>query len=65
MYVAQSSVSNAIKELENYYGVQLFQRSAKGVVLTGVGEELLQELRVIDKKMEFLTDYTVCFILST
>ena len=56
MYVAQSSVSNAIKELENYYGVQLFQRSAKGVVLTGVGEELLQELRVIDKKMEFLRE---------
>ena len=56
MYVAQSSVSAAIKEMESYCGVQLFQRSAKGVILTGAGEELLLELRVIDKKMDFLKD---------
>ena len=54
MYVAQSSVSSAIKDLENYYGIQLFQRSAKGVILTGAGAELLHELQAIDKKMDFL-----------
>lgn len=54
MYVAQSSVSSAIKELERFHGVQLFHRNAKGVALTGAGEELLIELRVVVKKMDFL-----------
>ncbi len=54
LYMAQSSVSSAIRELEKYCGVQLLERNAKGVVLTGAGEELLSELLVIDKKMDFI-----------
>ena len=54
LYMAQSSVSSAIRELEKYCGVQLLERNAKGVILTGAGEELLSELLVIDKKMDFI-----------
>lgn len=61
MYVAQSSVSGAIRDMEEYYGIQLFHRSGKGVALTSAGEELLSELRVIDRKMDFLKNkYARC-----
>lgn len=56
MYVAQSSVSSAIRELESYYNIQAFQRGSKGVVLTEAGKELLMDLRVIQQQMELL-DY--------
>ncbi len=39
--VAQPSVSQTIAELENYYGVQLFERAGRRLILTSDGEELL------------------------
>ena len=54
LYVSQSSISSAIKEMERHYGVQLFQRGPRGIVLTGAGEELLPEFRVIEQKMNYL-----------
>lgn len=43
--VAQPSVSQTIKELENYYGITLFIRSNRKLTLTKEGEELLAKAR--------------------
>lgn len=39
--VAQPSVSQTIAELERYYGVQLFERAGRRLILTADGERLL------------------------
>ena len=54
MYVAQSSISSAIREIESYYGIQAFVRSAKGVSLTDDGRDLLSGLRIVMNQMEML-----------
>ena len=40
LHIAQPSLSNAIKELENEYGVSLFSRHYRGVSLTSEGQVL-------------------------
>ena len=40
LFIAQPSVSLAVSELENYYGVKLFDRIAKRLHLTGGRKEL-------------------------
>ncbi len=40
LYMAQPSVSQAIAELEKYYGVRLFERLNHQLYLTGAGERL-------------------------
>ena len=42
MYISQSSVSQAIIEIEKEYGVKLFERLSKGVYLTQAGEQLME-----------------------
>ena len=42
MYISQPSLSAAIKELENHYGVALFRRHHRGMVLTPEGETLFR-----------------------
>lgn len=50
LYVAQSSISSAIMDIESEFGTTVFKRSSKGVVLTGEGEELLMDLqRILDQ----------------
>ena len=44
-FTAQSSISGAIKEVENTYGITAFVRDSKGVRLTRSGEELLIEFK--------------------
>jgi DNA-binding transcriptional LysR family regulator len=41
LYISQPAVSNAIKELENYYGIKLFERFSKKIYLTDVGKSVL------------------------
>lgn len=41
LYIAQPSLSKAIKELEDTVGVQIFERTSKGVVPTPKGEAFL------------------------
>ena len=41
LHIAQPSVSNAVKELEREFGVTLFRRHHRGMVLTREGEALL------------------------
>jgi DNA-binding transcriptional LysR family regulator len=38
LYISQPAVSNAIKDLEDYYGVQLFDRISKKLYLTEAGK---------------------------
>ena len=40
LYISQPSISNAIKEFEREYGIQLFDRTSKKLTLTESGKEL-------------------------
>lgn len=42
LYIAQPSISLAISELEDYYGIKLFDRIAKRLYITEDGKRLLQ-----------------------
>lgn len=41
LYIAQPSLTAAIKELESEFGITIFQRTNKGVILTKEGESFL------------------------
>lgn len=56
LYTAQSGISNAIKEIETYYGVSVFRRDSKGVWLTKAGEELLIEFKAVLNRLEYLEE---------
>ena len=45
--IAQPNISRSIKELEADLGIKIFQRSAKGMVLTPDGEEFMDYARDI------------------
>ncbi len=62
LYISQPSLSAAVKELETEFGIEIFYRTAKGIVLSPDGVEFLSyarqiveqtqllELRYVDKK---------------
>lgn len=56
LYVAQPSLTSAIKELEKELGVPIFHRSGKGVTLTNDGMEFLLHARQIYQQYEALLD---------
>lgn len=60
LHISQPSVSQAIRELESYYNVKLFERLSQRIYITETGSDLLPYARhIIDsfKKMEgFLKD---------
>ena len=45
--VTQPSISNAIKELEKYYGVKLFDRIGRRLRITSAGLKLLEYSRLV------------------
>lgn len=47
LYITQPSVSQAISELEEYYGIRLFERLSKKIYLTEHGKKLLGYARHI------------------
>jgi DNA-binding transcriptional LysR family regulator len=49
LFISQSAVSQAISELENQYGVRLFERLSKKLYLTQAGEKLLSYARYITR----------------
>ncbi len=47
LFISQPSVSQAIAEIESYYGVKLFERLSKKLYITDSGERLLKYARHI------------------
>lgn len=52
LHIAQPSVSQAIKELEGYYNVVLFNRVNKKLILTKEGKILLQEAKDVIREFD-------------
>ena len=52
LLIAQPNISRSIKELEADLGITIFQRSAKGMVLTPDGEEFMDYARDIIYRVE-------------
>ena len=52
LHISQPSLSNAIRELENEFGVKLFVRQHRGMVLTKEGETLLKMSRELLSRAE-------------
>lgn len=56
LYISQSSLSVAIKELEEELGVSVFIRSSKGISLTNEGIELLGYARQVVEQADLMLD---------
>ena len=52
LLIAQPNISRSIKELEADLGITIFNRSAKGMVLTPSGEEFINYAQSILKQIE-------------
>lgn len=56
LFVAQPNLSRAIKDLEKDLGIVIFDRSAKGIVLTPDGELLVQQAKSVLRHIEEIED---------
>lgn len=54
LYVGQSALSRAVKELENGLGITIFERSAKGMFLTPDGEVFIRQAEGVLEQVESL-----------
>ncbi len=57
LYLSQSTISQAISELEGYYNIILFERLCKKLVITDIGRELLKDATDILTKFENMEDH--------
>lgn len=51
--VSQPALTKSIRRLEAHYGLALFERKARGMVLTAFGETLLGHAKLIDAQCRF------------
>ncbi len=56
LYISQPSLSNAIKDLENEFGVTLFRRHHRGMTLTEEGQILYRESKELLERCDQLTN---------
>lgn len=56
LYISQPSLTNAIHELEKEMNLVLFQRTNKGILLSGEGEEFLGYARQVLEQASILED---------
>lgn len=56
LYVAQPSLTSAIKEVEKEVGITIFNRSGKGVTLTNDGTEFLMYARQVYSQYDILLE---------
>jgi DNA-binding transcriptional LysR family regulator len=56
LFITQPSLSNAVKELEQEMGIQIFQRTQKGMILTTAGTEFLAYARQILEQVDLLEE---------
>lgn len=54
LFISQPSLSNAVKDVEKELGIEIFQRSVKGITLTTDGSELLSYVRQVVEQSELL-----------
>lgn len=57
-FVSQPALSAQIKELERKLGISLFERSARGAMLTAQGEAVVKRARVVLREMNDLVETT-------
>lgn len=55
-FVTQPTLSTQLKKLEDYLGVQIFERSKRGVMPTAAGEEIIAQARVVLAEAHKLVD---------
>lgn len=56
LLVSQASLSSAVRELENEFGIHIFDRSNKGVRITREGSEFIRYARQLLAQYEVITD---------
>lgn len=56
LFISQPSLSNAIKELENELGIEIFNRSSRGITLSQDGIEFLGYARQVVEQANLLED---------
>jgi len=56
LLVSQASLSTAVRELENEFGIHIFDRSNKGVRITREGSEFIRYARQLLAQYEIITD---------
>lgn len=56
LFIAQPSLTSAIRELENEYGITIFDRSNKGVEITAEGEEFLGYARQVLEQSDLIEE---------
>ena len=56
LYVSQPSLSSAIKELEQEFGITLFNRTNKGISLSNEGQEFLGYAKQIIEQTHLLEE---------
>ena len=54
LYISQPSLSNAIKDLENEIGVEIFRRSNRGISITPKGEEFIGYARQVVEQYQLM-----------
>ncbi len=54
LYISQPSLSTAVKELENEMGIEIFNRTSKGISLSSDGVEFLSYARQVIEQTELL-----------
>ena len=52
--ISQPALSNSVRQLESEFGVQLFHRTSKGLVLTEAGQIFLSESTIILDQINYL-----------
>lgn len=57
LYVSHSTISRAIKDLENEIGITLFQRTSKGVFPTTAGIEFIRQARSLLANLDSLESH--------
>ena len=56
LYIAQPSLTSAVKDLENELGITIFSRTNKGVLLTAEGEEFLGYARQVMEQTNLIEE---------
>ena len=56
LYIAQPSLTSAIRELENEYGLVIFKRSKRGIEVTPEGEEFLGYARQVLEQTDLIDE---------